>query len=620
MTGEGDPKVASIGSVRAEPTAEVARSRRWPRSLAAFLAAFVVGFALCIGLAGVALVRWDAAYEGRVLPGVDVAGVDLSGLDREGASAALLTAFGSDADGRVVVRTSAGDITVPYTDFSRRPDIPAMVDEAMAVGRTGTPAERALGEVRLAMSHQSLERRLTLDEAALTSAIEQGVARLDRSPIDSDLSMDDAGIHVTPSQAGRTFDGATAAASALATVRRLDAPSEVVVTAAMTEIPPRLGDDAALAAKAAAERMIGDVVVTFGKKKWTIRAATVRTWLHLESRPDGSAWPTVDTSAIPATLKNVRTAVAVSPVSASYLKTKDAKVIGVVAAADGRALDEDATVAAIARAVTERAGGAAAQPVAAQTATVPPKVTTAQAQKNGTLMVMLGSWKTWFPVSERNFYGANIWQPAKFIDGTVLAPGQTFEWWHAIGPVTRARGFGLGGFIAGDHTEPTGAMGGGMCSSSTTLFNAALRAGLQMGERSNHRYYINRYPLGLDATVSGGAQTMTFTNDMANPIIIRTYRYTAGGKGWVRYEIWGVPDGRTVTVSKPVVWGRQHATTKTVPVSTLKTGTRKQTEFPSDGMSVSVRRVVHGANGSVIHRETFTSHYTLWNGRIEVGR
>ena len=78
-------------------------------------------------------------------------------------------------------------------------------------------------------------------------------------------------------------------------------------------------------------------------------------------------------------------------------------------------------------------------------------------------MTQLGAWKTWFPISDHNFFGANIWQPAKFIDGTVLAPGQTFEWWSAIGPVTRARGFGLGGFIAGDHTEPTGAMGGGMC-------------------------------------------------------------------------------------------------------------------------------------------------------------
>ena len=61
---------------------------------------------------------------------------------------------------------------------------------------------------------------------------------------------------------------------------------------------------------------------------------------------------------------------------------------------------------------------------------------------------------------------------------------------------------------------------------------AALRAGLQMGARSNHRYYINRYPLGLDATVSktaGGSQTVTFTNDMRTPIVIRTFRYRSGG-------------------------------------------------------------------------------------------
>ena len=176
--------------------------------------------------------------------------------------------------------------------------------------------------------------------------------------------------------------------------------------------------------------------------------------------------------------------------------------------------------------------------------------------KKGPLMQQLGMWKTWFPVSDHNFFGANIWQPAKIIDGTVLYPGQRFEWWSAIGPVTPSRGFGPGGFIAGDHTEPTGALGGGMCSSSTTLFNAALRAGLQMGARSNHKYYIYRYPLGLDATVSkiagGGGQTMSFTNDMKHPIVIRSYRYTAGGLGWVRYEIWGIPDGRTVSLSQAV--------------------------------------------------------------------
>ena len=49
-------------------------------------------------------------------------------------------------------------------------------------------------------------------------------------------------------------------------------------------------------------------------------------------------------------------------------------------------------------------------------------------------------------------------------------------------------------------------------------------------------------------------------------------------------------------------------------------GAREQTEFPSNGMDTSVTRVVRGASGQVLHREVYQSHYTLWNGRIEVGR
>ena len=162
-----------------------------------------------------------------------------------------------------------------------------------------------------------------------------------------------------------------------------------------------------------------------------------------------------------------------------------------------------------------------------------------------------------------------------------------------------------------------------MCSSSTTLFNAALRAGLRMGARSNHRYYIDRYPLGLDATVSitgGGRQSMTFTNDMDHPIVIRAFRIRNGSAGYVRYQIWGVPDGRTVALSRPSVANVRRASTNVVTVSTLPRGVREQTEYPSNGMDVSVSRVVRNASGRVIHSETYRSNYALWNGRIEVGR
>ena len=64
----------------------------------------------------------------------------------------------------------------------------------------------------------------------------------------------------------------------------------------------------------------------------------------------------------------------------------------------------------------------------------------------------------------------------------------------------------------------------------------------------------------------------------------------------------------------------RQATTQTVSVSTLKHGEREQTEYPANGMDVTVGRVVRDRNGKIIHRDSFFSPYQLWNGRIEVGR
>jgi vancomycin resistance protein YoaR len=468
-----------------------------------------------------------------------------------------------------------------------------------------------------------LEPWLTLDEAALKAKVDTGLAALARPPVDSTILMDAKTITLTPAKTGRSFDGTGAVAAAIAALSRTDAPDELVVEAAGVTTQPAHGLRDTLAAKHAFERMARGVTVTRGKDKWTIKAAVVRSWIHFETQSDGSPWPVVDQAAIGKALAPVAKAVKIPAVSASYLKARNGKVVGVTPDKPGRKLDAVATTAAIAKVVADRAGWVNGANVKARLAPVAPKLTTEQAAKTAPVMQMLGTWKTWFPVNDHNFFGANIWIPAKIIDGTVLRPGQRFEWWSAVGPVTPSRGFGPGGFIAGNHTEPTGALGGGMCSSSTTLFNAALRAGLQMGARSNHKYYIYRYPLGLDATVSktrgGGSQTMSFTNDMKNPVVIRTLRYRAGGRGWVQYEIWGIPDGRSVSLSRPSVSNVQQATTSTVLVSTLKPGVRMQTEFPADGMDVSVSRVVR-KGGRVIHSDTFRTHYVLWNGIIQVGR
>ena len=600
---------------------------RRPNHVRHFVGAFVLSALISLGLAGVAVLAYDASHDGRVLSGVRVGTVDLSGLDRFEATTALASGYSAYADGQIVVRTDAGEVSIAYSEFSRRPDIDAMIDSAMGAGRSGSLIERAFSEPKLALRGLELEPRVTFDEAALASGIANALARLEREPIDATIAIDARGVVTTGARPGRRFDVSAAQAAALGAVSAPGAPSDVVVEAASIAVPPTHGDAVVLTARAAAERVIADVVVTHGSKTWAIPAMTVQGWVGFEYAADGSIRTAIDEAAIPGALEAIAKAVLRKPVSARYLIGRDGATVGATASKDGQRLDATETAATIARALAGRAQGAAAgtaaAPLPVAMAAVAPKLTTEEAKKVAPLMVRLSSWKTRFPISERNAWGANIWLPAKYINGTVLAPGERFEWFSAVGPITSARGFGLGGVINGAVTEPTGAIGGGMCSSSTTLFNAALQAGLRMGARSNHSYYIDRYPLGLDATVTikgGRTTTMTFTNDMDHPILIRGFKVVgSGGRGWVRYEIWGVPDGRKVSIGRAIVSNLQKATTGTYPVTTLPTGVRKQTEYPSNGMDVSVTRTVRDRNGHVIHRETYRSHYKQWDGRIEVG-
>ena len=145
-----------------------------------------------------------------------------------------------------------------------------------------------------------------------------------------------------------------------------------------------------------------------------------------------------------------------------------------------------------------------------------------------------------------------------------------------------------------------------------------------MGARRNHFYYIDRYPLGLDATVfisgSGSKQTMSFTNDTDYPVLIRGYKIRNGSRGYVRFVLYSVPNGRRTTFSRPTVRNVRRATDTVQYTSSLAPGVRQRIEFPVDGKQVWVTRTVRDKKGKVIHRETYYSNYARITGVTLVGR
>jgi vancomycin resistance protein YoaR len=606
-----------------EPAATGPAPRR-PSHLLRFAVAFLVSLVAVAALGTGAIYAYEQQHAGRVLPGVRVGDVDVSGLDREAAIAKLTDAYASLGEGRVVIAASVAQLDIPYADFARRADVEAMADAALAIGRAGSPVDRAVTEVRTVLHGVAVDPRVTLDAEALARRIDAELAALELAPVDGAIRFEGEDLVITESRWGRSYDAAAVTAAILAQVGELDALSEVTVEAAMTPLQPAIDDTDIEIARTTTERVVADIELAVADESWAIETATVRSWIDFAVTPDGRIGPVADPAKVAAALEPLAAKIEQAPRNASFKIGSGGSVVGVEAGRDGRTLDTEGTVGRIAEALAARAGGRLGAAVEPALVVTKPTVTTEEAERIAPLMERISSWTTYFPISEKNGYGANIWIPTLEIDGYVVGAGETFDFWEAVGPVTREKGYKDGGAIINGRTEPFGALAGGICSCSTTLFNAALRAGLDMGARRNHYYYIDRYPLGLDATVfksgSGSVQTMSFTNDTEYPILIRGFKIKDGSKGYVRFDLYSVPTGRTVSFSKPVVKNIRPATTRTEITTTLAPGARKQIEYPADGKDVWVTRTVRDAAGNVIHTETFYSHYSRVDGIILVGK
>jgi vancomycin resistance protein YoaR len=360
------------------------------------------------------------------------------------------------------------------------------------------------------------------------------------------------------------------------------------------------------------------VILNHGKDRWTIPDTAVRTWITFGTWSDGSYGPLADPVKVEAAVKSLSKKVDQKAVSASFYTGKTGIVVGVKPGRVGRTLDVPGTVSAVQELLAARAGagkepGAAIVPAVA---IVQPQLTTEDAAKAAPKMRAVSSWTTYYQSGPHNGFSANISVPAMAINGTVLAPGQKFSFWKTIGEVSTRTGYRYGGAIVDGRSVEGKTIAGGICSCSTTIFNAALRAGLEMGARRNHFYYISRYPKGLDATVyqsdGGSVVDMTFRNDTKFPILIRAY----ARPGIVRFTIYSVPTGRRVILTRPIVKNYRPGHTEVRYTSSLRKGVSQQIEYPADGQDVWVTRIVKDKSGKVIHKETFYSHYSRVIGII----
>ena len=129
------------------------------------------------------------------------------------------------------------------------------------------------------------------------------------------------------------------------------------------------------------------------------------------------------------------------------------------------------------------------------------------------------------------------------INGTILEPGETFSFNKIVGERTAKSGFKEALIYAGGEVDY--GLGGGICQISSTLYNAVLKANLDVIERKNHSMTVSYLPVGLDASVSYGSVDFKFTNSRTYPIKISATANT----GVITISILGVLEEQEYVVT-----------------------------------------------------------------------
>ena len=535
---------------------------------------------------------------GRIGDGVTVAGVPVQGLTRVQAQARLADQLVPRLDGVTLTTPAGKQLALTLAQLGVSVDTAATAGAAWQRGRHRVPL---LGEVWLPGGGGDVSPRVRLDAAAFQQGLEGVSAKADVPARDARLKIGaNAAVTVIPARAGSAVD-AVALARALSASVAVGKPYSGAVP--MKAVAPQVSTaDAQSRAGAAALYLARPITLRYREREVVLTPEMMAGMLSVNTGSGADAYPLTFRNARAKAQLHRLFAFAETPPVNAQIKVYPQGGITVTPSREGDVLDMDVLLQDLDDAA---ATGGGLRTVFVALTTAMPALSTDDVQSMG--LASLGSqFVTYFDPRNTSRAG-NIALAAKLVDGTLIKPGETFSLNAAMGPRTANRGFDYAPVIASDMVLRQG-VGGGICQYATTLFNAALIAGLPIVEREAHSLYISHYPIGRDATVSWGSADLKFRNDTGKTLMIRS---------WVEGDHLTVAivgkTGREVSFKTSAFYDiRKPAHGKTDPRviydSDLGPGVIRW-EQGIDGRSVRVERTVRDAQGAVLLRDTFVSHY-----------
>ena len=448
---------------------------------------------------------------------------------------------------------------------------------------------------------QDLAPVVDVDESALEDALAQISEDVGEPAVDGRVMLTSTGVKTTEAKPGRELDlDASREALEAAYLQMAEGEPDGGADLALSEVAPDIDerDVERAVTEFANPALSAPVSLDFGDATVVLDPQQYAPMLRLKP-VDGRLEPAVKAKKLIG-LVDAATSGDGAPVDATVALV-DGKP-KVVPGKPGVAYEPDDVTGAFLDVVVRKEGK---RQIEVEAKVARPEVTTADA-KALKIREKVSTFTTYYPNAA--YRNTNIGRAAEIIDGTVLAPGETFSMNDTVGERTRENGF-TEGFIISDGILKED-LGGGVSQMATTLFNAAFFAGLEDVEHKPHSFYIDRYPVGREATVAWGAIDLRFKNDTPYGILIDT-NVTPGdatGTGVV-----------TATMYSTKYWditsktGERFAYTQ--PTTRTLKGDDCYAYTGSSGFSINVWRYFRKAGESALdHEEKFTTVYTPSDG------
>ncbi|MED9958505.1 MAG: VanW family protein [Christensenellales bacterium] len=273
--------------------------------------------------------------------------------------------------------------------------------------------------------------------------------------------------------------------------------------------------------------------------------------------------------------------------------------------------------------ILRRADAMEAGVIELQPETIQPTITRAMLEGE---VVRLANYST--VISTRSTEGrtANIELSCSRFNGLVIKDGERVSFNAVAGKRTVENGYqSAPEIVSGQYQD---GVGGGICQTSSTLYNAVVQAGLEVVDRSNHGIPVNYLPPGADATVTDdGRHDLVFRNNTGADIYIVAKVVKENSKTICLFQIYGRPDPHGYT------YELRHEITETIPIpeeprevkDTQGTHViyRDETELVkngSEGYKVQSYLVTRDSAGNVVSEEAFnTSTYSAQPHTLYVG-